>query len=109
MPKWLPEKNFKPTSFIDIVKQNQSIQAHTLLLVDINLDFEKAKQQLRETFTQERFKEKLLVCSSLGTEKQKIQYNGLDKMKKADKPFCFIIPCNEKDLHFAEKEFLNNF
>ena len=46
MPAW--QKNFTPDSFLDIVSENQSIKAHSLILTDIGLDFENSIIQLKE-------------------------------------------------------------
>ena len=101
MPAWQEDKNYKPTSFINIIKQNQKIKAHTLLLVDIGLSLEKAKEQLKKTLNP---KQKIILCSQLGTN-SKIYYNTLDKLPKTAKhPYCFIIP---SDLHFYEEEQIN--
>ena len=35
MPAWDSSKNYEPDSFMEIVKENQSIKAHSLILVDI--------------------------------------------------------------------------
>ena len=74
LPKWT--KNYSPMSFIETVKENQSIEAHTLLLIDIGLNFSSCKEQLKES----GFKnEKIIVCSMLGV-KSKIFYDSLDKI-----------------------------
>ena len=44
MPKW--EENFKPDSFLGIIQKNNSIRAHSLILIDIGLDFKDALNQL---------------------------------------------------------------
>jgi len=44
MPAW--KKSFEPTSFMKIVELNKSIDAHTLILIDIGLDFPDALKQL---------------------------------------------------------------
>ncbi|MFA5019708.1 MAG: diphthine synthase [Candidatus Pacearchaeota archaeon] len=88
LPKW--QKNFTPDSFIEIIKDNQKIGAHTLLLIDIGLAFEDAIGQLKKT----EFKfGKVIVCSRLGV-KSKFYYNLLENIDK-DKiksPYCIIIP-----------------
>ena len=102
LPKW--QKNFQPESFIDIIKENQSIKAHTLLLVDIGLKFNDAREQLKKT--EYKFY-KLIICSQLGTNKSKIFYEDIAKID-ADKikaPYCIIIP---SELHFSEEERLND-
>lgn len=110
MPAWIPEKNFKPTSFMEILKQNLSIKAHTLILIDIGLNLNKALAQLQESAQQHKIRlEKIAVCSQLGTPNRKIIYKTLEQLKKTKeiaKPYCIIIP---GELHFVEKEFLEGF
>jgi len=106
MPKW--GTNFEP-DFMHYVKQNQEINAHSLILVDIGLEFERALIQLRENGTENKVNmEKIVVCSALGTESQQIFYGSLEDLKEkiVMKPFCFVIP---EDMHFIEKEFLERF
>lgn len=88
LPKW--QKNYSPTSFIDIIKENQSIRAHTLLLMDIGLGFDEAKNQLEKT----GFKfGKVIVCSRLGV-KSKFFYGEIEKInsEKIEAPWCLIVP-----------------
>lgn len=110
MPAWIPEKNFKPTSFMEILKQNLSINAHTLILIDIGLDLNKALTQLEESAKEHKIKlEKIVICSNLGTPNRKIIYKTLEQLKKAKeiaKPYCIVVP---GELHFVEKEFLEQF
>src|SRR3989339_989981 len=49
MPKWNPEENFAPESFMEIIQQNASMKAHSLILCDIGLDFEEAINQLKKS------------------------------------------------------------
>lgn len=104
MPTW--KDNWKPESFTDLIKQNLSIQAHTLLLVDIALPMEKAKQQLLESFKNQNIQiEKIVVCSNLGVESELV-YDKIENISnKIKQPFCFIIPSK---LHFLEEEFLKS-
>ncbi|MEM4270650.1 MAG: diphthine synthase [Candidatus Pacearchaeota archaeon] len=106
LPKWT-EKH-KPASFVDVIKENQSIRAHTLLLVDIGLEFQEALNQLIEACKDRINLKEMVICSNLGTEKAKILYGSIEKLKnkKIEKPFCFIIL---GEMHFLEREFLNNF
>ncbi|MBI2046727.1 diphthine synthase [Candidatus Pacearchaeota archaeon] len=46
MPKW--QRNYKPESFVSIIKENIKIKAHTLLLVDIGMPFSESLKQLIE-------------------------------------------------------------
>lgn len=104
MPNWQEHTN-KPTSFINYIKQNSSIKAHTLILTDIGLEISNAIQQLKKSAEKENLKlpEKIITISHAGTSQQKIFYdtpNNLQK-QKIKMPFCLIIPSN---LHFLEEE-----
>ena len=117
MPTWDSEKNFAPDSFMDIVKENKSIQAHSLILVDIGLDINDCIESLKSASKKYEIKlEKIIICERLGTKDSKIRYLKLEEIEriiKAEdsdneilKPYCIIIPGK---LHFLEKEYLNNF
>ena len=101
--------NFEAESFIDIVKENQKINAHSLILIDIGLEFKDALKKLSKTAKIKNLKlNKIIICQALGTKNQKIFYKNINELKKIKikKPFCIIIP---NKLHFMEKEFLENF
>lgn len=101
--------NFPAESYLDIVKENLKIGAHTLILVDIGLAFEKAASRLKEDSKKKKIKlSEVVVCERLGLEDSKIYYGALDKIKskKVRAPFCFIIPGK---MHFLEKEMLSGF
>lgn len=107
IPKW--EDHFKPDSFLDFVKQNQKINAHSLLLTDIGLDFRDALDQLKQASETKYLKlDKILVCSQLGTKESKIIYANLNKLKKQkiQAPYCFVIPTK---MHFLEEEVVKSF
>jgi len=109
MPAW--QKNFSPDSFIDGVLDNLSIKAHSLILCDIGLSFSEAIKQLSVASENKKLKiEKIVVCSQLGTKGEKVLYDQLENLKsrKVELPFCLIVPCKEKDLHFTEKEALES-
>jgi len=111
MPAWNKEKEYKPASFIEIIKDNQKIKAHSLLLTDIALSFEKALEQLKEAAKEKKLKlNEIIACSRMGTKEQRIFYDSLENLEKRKKeiqlPFCFIIP---SDLHFLEKESIESF
>jgi diphthine methyl ester synthase len=105
MPTWT--ESYRPKSFVDYIKENQSVKAHSLLLIDIGLEFQDALSQLEETLDKECVKtKKILVCSRIGTPEKKFYFDivsNLKKLKDVKKPFCFIIP---SEMHFIEKEFL---
>ena len=107
MPNWKEHTN-KPTSFMNYIKENESIKAHTIILTDIGLKLENAIDQLEESSKQTKIKlpEKIIVCSNAGTQNQKIFYDTLEniKLQKVSMPFCLIIP---SELHFIEEEALN--
>lgn len=112
MPDW--KDKGRSESFMDVLKNNQSINAHSLILCDIGLSFGRAIAQLEEAAKNKNIKlEKIVVCSQLGTSKSIIFCDNLENLKRKSKkikvglPFCLIIPSN--DLHFMEKEALENF
>lgn len=107
MPKW--KKSYEPDSFLDVVKQNKSIQAHSLILIDIDMEFKEAIKQLEKATKNKNIKiSSLMICQSLGTKHKKIVYGKFSDIKneKIYKPFCFIIPGK---LHFNEKQFLEMY
>jgi len=94
----MPE--FEADSFIEIVKENQKIGAHSLILIDIGLEFGNALERLGFV------KGKLVVCQRLGTKDKKIFYKTREELKEFDgikAPFCFVVPGK---LHFLEEEIL---
>ena len=110
MPQWQSDKAYKPDSFMDIAKENQKINAHSLILIDIGLDFQDALDQLKKSAEKHKIKlNKLVVCQAMGTKKQKIFYKKLEEFEEftgVRKPYCIIIPSK---MHFIEKEFLEEF
>lgn len=97
MPNWTEHTN-KPTSFMNYIKQNQSIDAHTLILTDIGLEIAPAIQQLQESAEKEDSKlpEKIIAITHAGTSKQKIFYDTPENLKdkEIEMPFCLIAPSN---------------
>ena len=104
MPNWEEHTN-KPTSFINYIKQNQSIDAHTLLLTDIGLELKDALNQLDQSSKKESLKlpNKIITISNADTPNQKIFYDTPKNLsnKKIKMPFALIIPTK---LHFIEEE-----
>lgn len=104
MPKW--SQSYEPTSFMEVVKDNQKINSHSLILIDIGLEIEDAIKELEESAKKEKVKiEKIIICSRLGTKDSKIIYRKIENLKhiKIEKPYCIIIPSK---LHFIEEEAL---
>jgi len=108
MPKW--QKNFTPDSFAEIIQQNLSMKAHSLILIDIGLRFTDALEQMEEASEKNNLDiMEIVVCQALGTRRQRIIYSDIKDLKKISDvmaPYCFIIPSK---LHFLEKEFLDGF
>lgn len=108
MPAW--KESFTPTSFMEIVKENQSINAHSLILIDIGLNIQDAIKELKLSAEEHKIKlGKIVVCQSLGTNKSRIFYRNLKELENFDgvrKPYCIIIPGK---LHFVEEEVLKGF
>jgi diphthine synthase len=103
----MPE--FEADSFMEVVKENQSINAHSLVLVDIGLEFERALEKLEKAAKKYEVKlNKVIVCSRLGTKHSKIYYDNINNFKDRNikAPYCIIIPSK---LHFMEKEVLDGF
>ncbi|MEM1535676.1 MAG: SAM-dependent methyltransferase, partial [Candidatus Pacearchaeota archaeon] len=101
LPRW--QENYKPTSFYDVIKENLSINAHTLLLVDPGLSLKEAIEQLNKADKDNLLKNKnIIVASRVGTSKEKILVGKISKLlrKKVEEPFCLIVPAT---LNFFEK------
>ena len=107
LPSW--QKGFEPDSFLEFVEENQSIKAHSLILIDIKLPLKKALEQLEISCKKRNLKiNEIILCNKMGTDKSKIIYGKINELKKQkiDSPFCFIIP---GEMHFLEKEAVMNF
>ena len=104
MPNWSEHTN-KPTSFMNYIKDNNSISAHTLILTDIGLEIKNAIEQLLESAKKESVElpKKIICISNAGTPNQKIFFESPISLAKKEipMPFCLIIPNN---LHFMELE-----
>jgi diphthine synthase len=106
MPNWEEHTN-KPTSFINYIKQNNSIDAHTLILTDIGLEISKALEQLKEASTKESLNlpDKIIAITQAGNANEKIFYDSPENLKRKEikMPFCLIIP---KSLSHTEEKAL---
>lgn len=96
------------TDFLKYVKENQSINAHSLILIDIGLSSEDAFFYLEKAAKNNVKLDKIIACSRLGTDDSQIYYDTVYNLrrKKIQKPFCFIIP---GEMHFLEQEALERF
>jgi len=110
MPTWNPAESYEPNSFMKIIQENQSSKAHSLILVDIGLEFQDALEQLEKAAKKYEVKlSKIVLCQVLGTQNRKISYKTIEEFKEFSgvrKPYCLIIPSK---LHFMEKEVLEEF
>lgn len=107
MPAWKP--SFTPDSFMKIVQENQSMKAHSLILIDIGLDFQEALKQLEISAKNHDIPlKKIVVCQALGTNKSKILYKNFEELGEYNvrKPYCIILPSK---LHFVESDMLKSF
>ncbi|MFQ5531838.1 MAG: diphthine synthase, partial [Candidatus Nanoarchaeia archaeon] len=76
----MPE--FEADSYLENVKDNQKINAHSLILVDIGLNFKDALDKLEKDSKNKNLRlGKIVVCSNLGTKYQKIVYDHVEKLK----------------------------
>ncbi len=107
-----PTEEYHPETPYDILKQNQSIDAHTLFLLDTNnhLTVKEAIEYLLKI--EEKRKQKLFTpdtlcigCARLGTDTLIKPGKVTDLMKQdfGPPPHCLIVPSK---LHFMEEEFL---
>lgn len=105
----MPDQSKGESDFLKYAEENKTIGAHSLILIDIGMSYKKALDKLEQACKDEDIKlDKIIVCGALGTEKSKILYGKIEKLKeqKAEQPFCFIIP---SEMHFLEKEAVERF
>ncbi len=86
------------------IKTNKANGMHTLLLLDKGMPAEKGIEMLLAHGMINR-EERVIACSSLGTEREKIKFGRAENLAKEEfpSPACVVVPT---DLHFTEKEFL---
>ncbi len=102
----IPEKNFSPESFFDVLKENLSIGAHTLFLLDLKPDEKKFltiseaigilsdinKRKNEKVFIEDTF---VIGCARLGTETSVIKLGKAKEISKVnfgEPPFCLVVP-----------------
>ncbi len=101
LPRW--QNRYHPTSFFEIIKENLSIKAHTLILVDPGLSLKEALEEIQESDKSSVLKDKeIIIFSKGGLREQKILKGKLTQLisKKIDEPFSIIVP---GELHFSEE------
>jgi diphthine synthase len=97
-----PRENYKPTSSIELIRENYKNNLHTLVLLDTEPKPMEAKAALEMLGEFER----AIVISRIGRENEKISFGriqNLGKKEMGDAPFAVIIP-GEK-MHFLEEEY----
>ena len=98
-----------------ILKENQSIHAHTLLLLDLNpekQDFLTIPQAIAYLLAKQAIAEdtRCIGCSRLGADDVKLVYGSAATLKTVDfgkPPYALVVPA--KELHFKEQEALERF
>src|SRR3989344_2075923 len=98
-----PQKNYAPETCYDVIKQNQSIGAHTLCLLDIHTDEKKRKENVLSENTL------VLGCARMGAgaHDQLIKAGTIKNLLNVNfgkTPHCIVIPA--KELHFKEEEMI---
>ncbi|MEW6748911.1 MAG: diphthine synthase [Candidatus Micrarchaeota archaeon] len=97
-----PRENYKPTSSLEIIRQNLKMDMHSLVLLDTEpspMEATAALEMLSEF-------DSAIVLSSLGYPDERISYGKIGDLKKKDlgrPPFTVIIPAR---LHAVEEEYL---
>lgn len=116
-------ENYRPVSFIDVIKKNQDNEQHTLCLLDYHykekrrMKLAEAVQLLHVADDKQKYgltteKTKLLLLGDLGKETQTIRYVSFENMNKEllkefeGKIICIIFPGK---MNFAEEEALKKF
>jgi len=114
IPFLIRDKRIKIESPIKVIKDNQKIKAHSLILLDldpIKKDYLKAEEAL-EYLLKNKIKEKIILCSRIAWNDEKIFYieelnnETIEKVKNLNlkPPLCLIII---SDLNEIEKESVN--
>jgi len=103
----MPDSDKGDVDFSKYIKENQSINAHSLILVDIGMSFKKALGKLEKSDIK---LDKIVVCSQMGNDEKQIFYGEINELKEKEleikAPFCFIIP---SEMHFLEREGIEQF
>jgi len=108
-----PTKDYAPDSFYDVITENKKMGLHTLMLLDIEMDVKKAVEVLLGIEEKKKMNvlkkdTKILACSKLGSDEEKMVYETAAKLLKTGlpSPAVLIIPGK---LHFSEEEFIERW
>jgi len=99
-----PRPNYKPTSSLDIIRENLARNLHTLVLLDTEpepMDARAALGMLSEF-------DSAVILSRVGHEDERITYGKIKDLEKArlgKPPFTVIVPAK---LHPVEEEYLES-
>lgn len=112
IPKWQP--NYKPESWYDLMKKNLLQDAHTLILLDMELNVKEALNYIYEISKEREDKileKDIIIGSCLGTSQHRIKIGKIkelvkQKLNEFKMPSCLVLPAK---LHFIEEEFLKEF
>ena len=113
-----PEKNFMPETYYEVVRQNQMLGLHTLLLLDLKPNEEKFMSILEAiTLLEELEKKKqcrviasdtlFIGCARLGSEQPHMVAGTAEQLKPMDfgkPPYCLVVVGM---MHFMEEEALD--
>ncbi len=99
-----PRPNYKPTSSLDVIRENLARNLHTLVLLDTEPQPMEAKSALGML---SEF-DSAIILSRVGHEDEKITYGKIKDLEKArlgKPPFTVIVPAK---LHPVEAEYLES-
>ncbi|MBD3361415.1 diphthine synthase [Candidatus Woesearchaeota archaeon] len=114
-----PSKGFEPETHYDALKDNQELNLHTLILLDLNpvenrfmsvneaiknlLDIEAKRKE--NVFDKDTF---CIGCANLGSDNQIIKAGTAEQLLKAEFQGlqCLIVP---DEMHFVEQEVVQQF
>jgi diphthine synthase len=103
-----PRPNYKPTSSLDIIRENLSRNLHTLVLLDTEPQPMEADAAL-DMLSGLVGSGKVVVLSRVGSEDERISHGAIADLKKKNlgrPPFTLIVPAK---LHAVEEEYLSAF
>ncbi|MCI0503833.1 diphthine synthase [Candidatus Micrarchaeota archaeon] len=98
-----PRPNYRPVSSLDVIRENQSRNLHTLVLLDTEPEPMEAKAALAmlSEFAS------VIVLSRAGHDDEKISHGSPEELKNRDlgrPPFTVLVPAK---LHPAEQDFID--
>jgi diphthine synthase len=113
----IAQPGFSPESFFDVLLENRSINAHTLLLLDLDpphnrfMTVNDALIRLVGIATRRGIRNfedtRVVGCARLGTPSESIAYGSIKQLfahNFGPAPHCLVVP---GQLHFAEEEALS--